>query len=111
MLSNRIYLGELTFRGITATGCHPPVIEQAIFDEAHRILAARGEDHCQASGQRVGLPAHRADPLPRVRQRDARHPRPRQDQDYRYYSCYRRTRYDTDRVRRHGSTPTLSSTR
>jgi site-specific DNA recombinase len=45
VLSNRIYLGELTFRGITATGSHPPIIELAAFTEAQQILAARGEDH------------------------------------------------------------------
>ena len=45
VLSNRIYLGELTFRGITCAGCHPPIIEQTTFDEAQRLLSARGEDH------------------------------------------------------------------
>ena len=95
VLSNRIYLGELSFRGITATGCHPPVIEQTTFDEAQRILAARGEDHakraasgsdylltglirCPACGSAMlGTRAHGKTSV------------------YRYYSCYRRTRYDT----------------
>jgi len=45
VLSSRAYLGELTFRGITAAGCHPAIIDEKTFAEAQRILAARGEDH------------------------------------------------------------------
>jgi len=45
VLTSRIYLGELTFRGITATSCHPAIIDDTVFAEAHRILAARGEDY------------------------------------------------------------------
>jgi site-specific DNA recombinase len=95
VLSNRIYLGELTFRGITAAGCHPPVIEQAAFEEAQQILAARAGDRakraaggsdylltglirCPACGSAMlGTRAHG------------------KTKTYRYYSCYRRTRYDT----------------
>jgi site-specific DNA recombinase len=96
VLSSRIYLGELTFRGITATGCHPPVIEQPTFEEAQRILAARAGDRakraasgsdylltglirCAACGTAMlGTRAHG------------------KTKTYRYYSCYRRTRYDTE---------------
>ena len=95
VLSNRVYLGELSFRGITMSGCHPPVMEGNTFDEAQRILAARREDHakraasgsdylltglirCPACGSAIlGTRAHGKTRV------------------YRYYSCYRRTRYDT----------------
>ena len=95
VLSNRVYLGELTFRGITTSGCHPPIIGQAEFDQAQAILTARGEDHAKraASGSdylltglircpdcgsaMIGTRAHGKAKV------------------YRYYSCYRRTRYDT----------------
>jgi len=52
VLANRIYLGELTFRGITATGCHRAIIDDTVFAGAQRILAARGENHSKraASG-------------------------------------------------------------
>jgi site-specific DNA recombinase len=94
-LGNRAYLGELTFRSITTAGCHPPVIEPEIFREAQQILAARGKDHakraasgsdylltglirCPACGSAmIGTRAHG------------------KTKTYRYYSCYRRTRYDT----------------
>ena len=45
VLSNRVYLGELTLRGITATRCHPAIIEDDTFADAQRILAARGETY------------------------------------------------------------------
>jgi hypothetical protein len=95
VLANRIYVGELSFRGITCAGCHPPVIEQISFAEAQRILAARGEDQakpaasgsdylqtgllrCPACGSAMlGTRAHG------------------KTKTYRHYSRYRRTRYDT----------------
>jgi site-specific DNA recombinase len=95
VLANRVYLGELSFRGITAEGCHPPVIDEGLFDEAQRLLAARREDHarraaggsdylltglirCPSCGSAMlGTRAHGKSRI------------------YRYYTCYRRTRYDT----------------
>lgn len=52
VLANRVYLGEMSFRDITTSRSHSPVIEQATFDEAQRLLSARGEDHAKraASG-------------------------------------------------------------
>jgi site-specific DNA recombinase len=95
ILSNRVYLGELSFRGSTMSGCHPPVMDANTFAEAQRILATRGENHakraasgsdylltglirCQSCGSAMlGTRAHG------------------KTKTYRYYSCYRRTRYDT----------------
>ena len=45
LLANRIYLGELAFRGVTATQSHPPIVSEATFTQAQLIRAARGEDH------------------------------------------------------------------
>ncbi len=95
-LANRVYLGELTFRCITATGCDP-AIDQAIFAEAQPILAARGENYskraakgsdylltglmrCPACGKAmIGTRAHGRSRV------------------YRYYTCFTRVRYDTGR--------------
>jgi site-specific DNA recombinase len=97
VLSNRTCLGELAFRGITTAGCHPAIIEGDAFDEAQRILAARGEDHskraasgsdylltglmrCPACGKAmIGTRAHRRSRV------------------YRYYICFTRARYDSGR--------------
>ena len=95
VLSNRIYLGELSFRGITCSGCHPPIIDQATFDEAQRILAARGEDHAKraAGGSDYLLTGLIHCPTCGSAMLGTRaHGKTR---IYRYYSCYRRTRYDT----------------
>jgi site-specific DNA recombinase len=96
VLSNRIYLGELSFRGITMSSCHPPVIEQTVFDDAQRILAARGEDHAKraASGSDYLLTGLIRCPSCGSAMLGTRaHGKTK---TYRYYSCYRRTRYDTE---------------
>jgi site-specific DNA recombinase len=95
VLANRVYLGELTFRGITATGCHPPVIEQTTFDQAQRILAARAIDRAKraASGSDYLLTGLIRCPSCGSAMLGTRaHGKTRV---YRYYTCYRRTRYDT----------------
>jgi hypothetical protein len=33
-LSNRVYLGELSFRETTVTGTHDPIVDPAVFDQA-----------------------------------------------------------------------------
>jgi len=84
-----------SFRGITCAGCHPPVIEQATFGEAQRILAARGEDHAKraASGSDYLLTGLMRCPACGSAMLGTRaHGKTK---TYRYYSCYRRTRYDT----------------
>jgi site-specific DNA recombinase len=95
VLSNRVYLGELSFRGITTTGCHPPIIEQTTFDQVQRILAARGEDHAKraASGSDYLLTGLIRCPACGSAMLGTRaHGKTK---TYRYYCCYRRTRYDT----------------
>lgn len=95
VLSNRIYLGELQFRGITATGSHPAIIDDVAFAEAQRILAGRGDDYpkraangsdylltrlmrCPSCGKAmIGTRAHGRSRV------------------YRYYTCFTRARYDT----------------
>jgi site-specific DNA recombinase len=97
VLANRVYLGELTFRGITATGCHPPIIEQATFARAQRILAARGEDHAKRAANRsdyllTGL--MRCPTCGKAMIGTRAHGRSRV---YRYYTCFTRIRYATSR--------------
>ncbi len=95
VLSNRVYLGELSFRGITVSGCHSPVMEGTTFDAAQRILAARSEDRAKraASGSDYLLTGLIRCPACGSAMLGTRaHGKTRV---YRYYSCYRRTRYDT----------------
>ena len=46
ILSNRVYLGELSFRGITMISCHPPVIE---YRRTRYDSAACGSQHIDAN--------------------------------------------------------------
>jgi Recombinase len=70
ILTNRVYLGELTFRQATVTGAHPPLIDQATFDHASAIMDARGEDHTRraanASDYHLSASAVIADHVGRV---------------------------------------------
>jgi site-specific DNA recombinase len=94
VLANRVYLGEMSFRDITMSRSHSPVIEQATFDEAQRLLSVRGEDHAKraASGSDYLLTGLICCPSCGSAMLGTRaHGRTR---TYRYYSCYRRTRYD-----------------
>ncbi|NWG38965.1 MAG: recombinase family protein [Hydrogenophilaceae bacterium] len=42
LLRNRIYLGELSHKGNWYPGAHPPIIEQALWDKVHAVLAKGG---------------------------------------------------------------------
>jgi site-specific DNA recombinase len=95
VLTNRVYLGELSFRGITTAGCHQPIAEPQVFEQAKQILAARGQDHARraASGSDYLLTGLIRCPSCGSAMIGTRaHGKTR---TYRYYSCYRRTRYDT----------------
>jgi len=97
VLSNRIYLGELTFRGITATSAQPAIIDQVVFDGAQRILAARGEDYSKraANGSDyllTGLMRCPSCGKAMIGTRAHGHSRV-----YRYFTCFSRLRYDTAR--------------
>jgi site-specific DNA recombinase len=94
---HRIYLGELTFRGITATSSHPAIIDDAAFAEAQRILAARGEDYSRraANGSDYLLTGlMRCPSCGKAMIGTRAHGRSRA---YRYYTCFTRARYDTAR--------------
>lgn len=43
ILTNRVYLGEKTFRSVTKPGAHEPLIDADLFARAGRIMAGRGE--------------------------------------------------------------------
>ena len=42
LLRNRIYLGELSHKGSWYPGAHPPIIDQALWDKVHAVLAKDG---------------------------------------------------------------------
>ncbi len=42
LLRNRIYLGELSHKGMWYPGAHAPIIDQALWDQVHAVLATSG---------------------------------------------------------------------
>jgi hypothetical protein len=100
-LSNRTYLGELTFRDITADNCHTPLVDAGTFAEAQRILAERGEDHTHraANGsdyQLTGL--MRCPKCSKAMIGTRAHGK---SKIYRYYTCYNRSHYDSTKCNGH----------
>jgi site-specific DNA recombinase len=94
VLSNRVYLGELTLRGITTTDCHPAIITDSAFADAQRILAARCDNYSRraANGSDYLLTGlMRCPSCGRAMIGTRAHGRSRV---YRYYTCFTRARYD-----------------
>jgi site-specific DNA recombinase len=95
VLANRMYIGELSFRDITTTECHEPIVDAEIFEEAQQILAARGEDytHRAANGSDYQLTGKMRCPKCAKAMIGTRaHGK---NKVYRYYTCFYRSRYDT----------------
>jgi site-specific DNA recombinase len=96
VLRNRVYLGEISFRGIGHTDCHATLVKNATFEAAQAILAARGEDRSHRSGNAgdyllAGLVI--CDQCGRRYVGCAAHGNKYR---YRYYSCFSRHRYGGD---------------
>ncbi len=95
VLSNRIYIGELSFREITVDDCHTPLVDTETFEDAQRLLAERGEDHAhrRANGsdyQLTGLMR-----CPKCGKAMIGTRATGKNKVYRYYTCFTRSRYDT----------------
>ncbi|GAA4884649.1 recombinase family protein [Saccharopolyspora cebuensis] len=95
VLSNRIYIGELAFRGITVEDCHAPLVDSETFEHAERILAERGEDHSHraASGYDYMLTGRMRCPKCSKAMLGTR--ATGRSKTYRYYTCFTRARYDS----------------
>ncbi|WP_280448460.1 recombinase family protein [Nocardia brasiliensis] len=95
ILANRIYLGELTFRDITTTNCHEPLVDADIFGEAERITTERNADRGQlrANSSDYDLTGKMRCPTCGTAMVGSRnHGR---SKIYRYYLCHNRNRYNT----------------
>ncbi|MGH8880340.1 MAG: recombinase family protein, partial [Stackebrandtia sp.] len=96
-LSNRIYLGELSFRDITTENCHEPIIDTKTWDSAQAILDARGENHSHraSSGYDYLLTGRLRCPKCGKAMLGTR--ATGRNRTYRYYTCFTRARYDTSK--------------
>jgi site-specific DNA recombinase len=95
ILTNRVYLGELTFRDITVTEAHPPLVDEATFHQAETIMDARGEDHTRRASNASDYHLTGRIRCPKCGKAligTAAHGR---NKTYRYYTCFSRARYGT----------------
>ncbi|GAA4838748.1 recombinase family protein [Saccharopolyspora rosea] len=101
VLSNKVYIGELSFREITVNDCHPPLIDSETFAEAQRLLAERGEDHAhrRANGSDYQLTGLMRCPTCGKAMIGTR--ATGKNKTYRYYTCFTRSRYDTTKCDGH----------
>lgn len=93
-LNNRVYLGELSFRDITTTNTHDPIIDTTTWAQAQAILDARGESHAHraASGSDYVLTGRLRCPQCGKAMVGTR--ATGRNKTYRYYTCWNLARYD-----------------
>lgn len=95
ILRNRVYVGEIFFRGTHYAGPHEPLIDLSLFDRAQQILAERGDD---LSLRRSNTSDYLLTGLLRCTKCGRRHvgaaARGRA-RTYNYYVCFSRHRYGT----------------
>ncbi|MFQ6396631.1 recombinase family protein [Nocardia sp. KC 131] len=96
-LSNRVYLGELSFRDITVADCHPPLIDTDLFTEAERILTERGDDHAHRRANDSDYTLTGLMRCPQCRTAMIGTRAHGKTKVYRYYTCHTRNRYDSAR--------------
>lgn len=93
VLTNRAYVGEIFFRGRYYPAPHPPVVDDRLFEAAHAVLEARGENLSLRKDERLGLSAHRSHRVRTLRQ--ALHWRPGQGESVPIPLCFSRHRHGT----------------
>jgi site-specific DNA recombinase len=93
-LNNRVYLGELSFRDITTTNTHDPIIYSTVWAQAQAILDARGESHAHraASGSDYVLTGRLRCPQCGKAMVGTR--ATGRNKTYHYYTCWNLARYD-----------------
>ncbi|ONH54614.1 recombinase family protein [Frankia sp. CcI49] len=97
-LDNRVYLGESSFRDIVVVDTHQPIIDRAIFDEAQRLLTARSEAHSRRASNASDYHLTGRMRCPRCgKTMLGTRATGRQGRKYRYYTCFTRNRYGSDR--------------
>ncbi len=93
MLGNRLYLGEVGFRDVTAEHAHLPLIDEDLFDQCQAILEARGEAHSQRAAANSDYDLTGRITCPKCGCKYVGTSATGKLRRYRYYTCFTRTRY------------------
>ena len=97
VLTNRAYLGEVQFRDVVTENAHPPLIEPAVFDLADRILLQRAEDPARRAAMASNYHLSGKITCPDCGRKYLGTTATGKRRTYRYYTCFTRNRYGTDR--------------
>ncbi|MDT3445112.1 MULTISPECIES: recombinase family protein [unclassified Pseudofrankia] len=97
VLDHRVYLGELTFREITVIDTHEPIIDQALFAEAEKILIIRTDGHAHRAASDSDYYLTGRMRCPQCTKAMLGSNAKGRNRTYRYYTCFTRLRYSRDR--------------
>ncbi|MFN2535953.1 MAG: recombinase family protein, partial [Pseudonocardiaceae bacterium] len=96
-LTNRIYLGELTFRDTTVTDTHQPIISPDTWADAQTILDARGESHSHRASSGSDYVLTGLLRCPQCGKAMIGTRATGRTRTYRYYTCFTLARYDASK--------------
>jgi site-specific DNA recombinase len=97
LLRNRSYLGEVFFRERWYEAPHEPLVDAALFAEAQRILAERGEDHSKRASNASDYLLSGLVTCAKCGKHYTGTSATGRSAQYRYYTCFSRQRYGTKR--------------
>jgi len=95
VLANRVYIGELTFRDITAENCHTTIVDAKAFAEAERLLDQRRDSHAHRAANGSDYLATGKLRCPKCRKAMIGTRATGRHRTYRYYTCWTMSRYGT----------------
>ncbi|ONI92458.1 recombinase family protein [Saccharothrix sp. ALI-22-I] len=95
ILENRVYLGEIHFRGVVAVNAHPGIIDPEQFEEAQRIMDERGDNHSNRAASGSDYIATGRLPCPKCGTAMLGTRATGKTKTYRYYTCNKRLKYGT----------------
>ncbi len=96
VLGNRVYLGEIAFRGIVRADAHHALIDPDTFDLAQRILTDRGDNPATKAGAASEYHLTGKLTCARCGRTYLGTSAVGRSRAYRYYTCFTRSRYGVD---------------
>ncbi|WP_249714742.1 recombinase family protein [Rhizomonospora bruguierae] len=93
MLGDRLYIGEVGFRDVTAEQAHPPLVDEELFGRCQAILEARGEAHSQRAASNSDYDLTGRITCPKCGCKYVGTSATGKLRRYRYYTCFTRARY------------------
>jgi len=96
ILRNRVYIGEIFFRGTCYPAPHQPLVDRKVFDQVQHLLVERGDDHPTQVAAASDYDLAGLIRCPHCNQRYLGNAANGRSGRYRYYTCYSRQRFGTD---------------